>query len=179
MRSTTTSLTTFAAFSYGGKPTAPHGLVLFLQGICLFPNSSNNSPIHPNPLSPRRLLPHLSVVVTKMEFFIRHQYYPSKNSLTWTLDYSRQSDIDDSCGFWYVIPHPSKPNWTRVYYSVEVSMFDWVPKVVIDILSKKALTEATGWVKKHSEVRERTRESKRQHDDVDITSFDALYQLTV
>lgn len=32
-------------------------------------------------------------------------------------------------------------------------MFDWVPKVVIDILSKKALTEATGWVKKQSEVR--------------------------
>ncbi|GMI19983.1 hypothetical protein TrCOL_g6700 [Triparma columacea] len=95
----------------------------------------------------------LSAMVTQIEFFIRHMYYPSKNSLVWTLDYTRKSDIDDSCGFWYVIPHPTKPNWSRVYYSVEVSMFDWVPKVVIDILSKKALTEATGWVKKQSEVR--------------------------
>ncbi|GMI21256.1 hypothetical protein TrRE_jg5873, partial [Triparma retinervis] len=41
----------------------------------------------------------LSVVVTQMEFFIRHVHYPSKNSLTWTLDYDRKSDIDDSCGF--------------------------------------------------------------------------------
>ena len=30
-------------------------------------------------------------------------------------------------------------------------MFDWVPGIVMDILSKKALTEATGWVKKEAE----------------------------
>mmetsp|Transcript_19116 Transcript_19116/g.35503 ORF Transcript_19116/g.35503 Transcript_19116/m.35503 type:complete len:306 (+) Transcript_19116:62-979(+) len=97
----------------------------------------------------------LSVVVTKMEFFIRHQYYPGKNSLIWTLDYDRNSDIDDSCGFWYVVPHPSNLSASRVFYSVEVSMFDWVPGIVMDILSKKALTEATGWVKKESEKKAR------------------------
>lgn len=83
----------------------------------------------------------LSVVVTKMEFFIRHIYYPGKNSLVWTLDYDRNSDIDDSCGFWYVVPHPTRKGASRVFYSVEVSMFDWVPGIVMDILSKKVSGE--------------------------------------
>jgi len=89
----------------------------------------------------------------KLEFFIKHQYQPELNSLTWTLDYSKKSDFDDSCGYWYVIPHPNNPNWTRVYYSVEVSMFDWVPKFAVQFMSTKALVDATAWVKKFSELK--------------------------
>ena len=37
--------------------------------------------------------------VLKLEFFIKHLYYPELNSLTWTLDYSKKSDFNDSCGF--------------------------------------------------------------------------------
>lgn len=88
----------------------------------------------------------------KLQFYIKHEYQPQQNSLTWTLDYSKKSDFNDSCGYWYVIPHPDNPQWTRVYYSVEVSMFDWVPKFVVNFMSKQALTEATGWVKKYSEL---------------------------
>jgi hypothetical protein len=90
--------------------------------------------------------------MVKLQFFIKHEYEPKLNSLTWTLDYSKQSDFDDSCGYWYIVPHPDNPNWTRVYYSVEVSMFDWVPKFVVQFMSNKALTDATGWVKKFSEL---------------------------
>jgi hypothetical protein len=90
--------------------------------------------------------------MVKLQFFVQHEYYPNLNSLTWTLDYSKKSDFDDSCGYWYVIPHPTKQDWTRVYYSVEVSMFDWVPKFVVQFMSKQALTEATGWVRKFSEL---------------------------
>jgi hypothetical protein len=86
----------------------------------------------------------------KLEFFIKHMYYPELNSLTWTLDYSKKSDFNDSCGFWYVVPHPDDEYRTRLYYSVEISMFDWVPKFVVDFMSTKALTDATGWVKKYS-----------------------------
>ena len=88
----------------------------------------------------------------KLEFFIKHKYYPSLNSLTWTLDYDKSSDFNDSCGYWYVIPHPHDVRRTRVYYSVEVSMFDWIPKFVADFTSSKALTGATAWVKKFSEL---------------------------
>ncbi len=114
---------------------------------------SKNYKVEGSARSTRTIFTHmkLSVVVTKIEFFIRHKYYPSKNSLVWTLDYNRASDLDDSCGFWYTEAHPTKPGWTRLYYSVEVAVFDWVPGVVMDILSKKALTEATGWVKRYSE----------------------------
>jgi len=87
----------------------------------------------------------------KLEFFIKHMYYKSENSMTWTLDYTRKSDLDDSCGFWYLMPHPENPKWTRVFYSVEISLFDWVPKFVVDFMSTKALTDATAWVKKFSE----------------------------
>lgn len=90
--------------------------------------------------------------VLKLEFFIKHLYYPELHSLTWTLDYSKKSDFNDSCGFWYVVPHPEDDFRTRLFYSVEVSMFDWVPKFVVDFMSTKALTDATGWVKKFSEL---------------------------
>mmetsp|Transcript_15594 Transcript_15594/g.22984 ORF Transcript_15594/g.22984 Transcript_15594/m.22984 type:complete len:280 (-) Transcript_15594:235-1074(-) len=89
----------------------------------------------------------------KLEFFIKHEHQPELNSLTWTLDYSKKSDFDDSCGYWYVISHPDNPNWTRVYYSVEVSMFDWVPKFAVNFMSTKALVDATAWVKKFSELK--------------------------
>lgn len=90
----------------------------------------------------------------KLEFFVRHFLHISHhNSLTWTLDYTKESDFDDSCGYWYCIPHPDDPEErTRLYYSVQVSMFDWVPSFVVDFMSKKALTDATAWVKKYSEI---------------------------
>jgi len=88
--------------------------------------------------------------VLKLEFFIKHLYYPELHSLTWTLDYTKKSDFNDSCGFWYVVPHPEDEFRTRLFYSVEVSMFDWVPKFVVDFMSTKALTDATAWVKKYS-----------------------------
>lgn len=90
----------------------------------------------------------------KLEFFVRHFLYIQQHkSLTWTLDYTKESDFDDSCGYWYIIPHPDDPETrTRLYYSVQVGMFDWVPKFVVDFMSSKALTDATAWVKKYSEL---------------------------
>ena len=90
----------------------------------------------------------------KLEFFVRHfLHIHHHKSLTWTLDYTKESDFDDSCGYWYCVPHPDDPDErTRLYYSVQVSMFDWVPAFVVDFMSKKALTDATAWVKKYSEM---------------------------
>jgi len=103
----------------------------------------------------------------KLEFFIKHLYYPALNSLTWTLDYTKTSDFDDSCGYWYVIPHPDNSKMTRVYYSVQVSMFDWVPKFVVDFMSSKALTDATGWVKKFSEIEAQKKGISMEPDEAD------------
>jgi len=103
----------------------------------------------------------------KLEFFVKHLYFPDLDSLTWTLDYSKLSDFDDSCGYWYIVPHPEKPGWTRIFYSVEVGMYDWVPKFVTDFMSNKALTDATGWLKKYSEI-----EALKQHSASSSTTSD-------
>ncbi len=85
------------------------------------------------------------------EYYIDHVYRPDRGYMTWTLDYDRQSDLDDSVGYWFVEPHPSKQGWTRVYYSVELALKKQMPEFIIEIATKKGLKEATGWVKREAE----------------------------
>lgn len=94
----------------------------------------------------------LSVMGIGVEYFVKHQYTPGSNHLTWTLDYSRQSDLDDSVGYWRVTPHPSDPNRTRLEYSVDVRFKGWIPGFVQNYISSKGLTNAVAWVKKQSEA---------------------------
>ena len=93
----------------------------------------------------------ISAVMMNVEYFIDHVYRPSEGYMTWTLDYSRESDLDDSVGFWRVEPIPNKPGWTRLFYSVEVRLKGWVPSIVEDMIATKGLPKATGWVKRESE----------------------------
>jgi len=88
----------------------------------------------------------------KVEYYIVHTYRPDEGYMTWTLDYSRESDLDDSVGFWRVIPVEDKPGWTRVYYSVDVRLKGWVPGFIESMLAKNGLTKATAWVKRESEI---------------------------
>lgn len=87
----------------------------------------------------------------KVEYFIDHVYRPADGLMTWTLDYSRESDLEDSVGFWRVLPHPEKPGWSRVYYSVDVRLRGWVPGFIETMIAKKGLIQATEWVKRESE----------------------------
>jgi len=87
-----------------------------------------------------------------VEYFIKHTYKPKEGYMTWTLDYSKKSELDDSVGYWYVVKHPTKAGWTRVYYSVDVRVGDWVPSFIENIIAKKGLEKATAWVKKESEA---------------------------
>jgi len=93
----------------------------------------------------------ISAVMMNVEYYIDHVYHPSEGYMTWTLDYLRESDLDDSVGFWRVEPIPNKPGWTRLFYSVEVRLKGWVPGIVEDMIAKKGLPKATGWVKRESE----------------------------
>ena len=96
----------------------------------------------------------LNAAWLKFEGFFHHTYYPSLQSVTWTLDYTRFSDFVDSVGYWYVAKHPDHPETaSRVFYSINVIPGEWVPQMVVDILQKKALTDATAWVKVESEKR--------------------------
>ncbi len=92
----------------------------------------------------------LSVMGIGVEYYIKHDYQPSQGYMTWTLDYSRLSDLDDSVGYWRVTSVSSTV--TRVEYSVDIRFKGWIPGFVQDMISSKGLTTATSWVKKQSEL---------------------------
>jgi len=93
----------------------------------------------------------LSVAMMDVIYYIDHHHQPSKGYLTWHLDYSRESDIDDSTGYWLVYPTPGYEGWTRVEYTVDLRLKGWVPGIVENMLAKKGLVMATSWVKKQAE----------------------------
>lgn len=89
----------------------------------------------------------LKVLGKSVEYFIDHERRPDLGYVTWQLDYSRTSDIDDSTGYWLVYPSPDRAGYTRVEYTVDLRLKGWVPGVVEDMLANKGLEKATGWVK--------------------------------
>jgi ribosome-associated toxin RatA of RatAB toxin-antitoxin module len=91
----------------------------------------------------------LSVMGMSVEYYIKHTLNKAAGYMTWTLDYSRQSDLDDSVGFWRVTALSSAK--TRVEYSVEIRFKSWIPGFVADMIRSQGLTSATSWVKKQSE----------------------------
>lgn len=87
-----------------------------------------------------------------VEYYVHHVYRPDKGYLTWTLDYDRLSDLDDSVGYWRVTPLTTTPPRSRLEYSVDIRFKGWVPGFMADMISEDGLTNATAWVKKQSEA---------------------------
>lgn len=88
----------------------------------------------------------------RFEYFIDHVYRPEQGYMTWTLDYSRLSDLDDSVGYWFVETHPTKDGWSRLYYSVDLRTKKQFPEFIQDMVTRRGLHEATEWVKRESEA---------------------------
>jgi hypothetical protein len=87
-----------------------------------------------------------------VEYFIDHVVRTDQGWATWTLDYTRESDLDDSVGYWRVDALADRPGWSRVTYSVDVKLRGWVPGFVESMLSRSGLTKATAWVKREAEA---------------------------
>lgn len=94
----------------------------------------------------------ISVVGFEYEYFIRHRFRPEDGYVTWTLDYSRESDLDDSVGYWAVTPHPEKPGWSRLFYGIDMRTRGYMPGFVRDLIAKRGLEDATEWVKREAEA---------------------------
>jgi ribosome-associated toxin RatA of RatAB toxin-antitoxin module len=88
-----------------------------------------------------------------IEYFIHHRIDMAGRWLTWTLDYGRESDLDDSVGFWRVSPVEGAADKAQVEYSVDIAIKGWVPGFVRSILVDNGLKQATSWVKVQSEQR--------------------------
>lgn len=68
----------------------------------------------------------------------------AQHCMTFQLDYSKQSDLDDSVGYWFV--QPRRRDSCRVFYSCETKLRGWVPAPVYALLIKAALKQTTTWV---------------------------------
>jgi len=95
----------------------------------------------------------LNATVSKIEYYIYHKVDKRRGLVTWTLDYSRESDLDDSVGYWLAYRSPDDPKKTRLEYSVDLRLKGWVPGFVEKLLADQGLEDATKWVKKQSESR--------------------------
>ena len=88
----------------------------------------------------------------EMEYFIKHMVSADGEWITWTLDYSRLSDLDDSVGVWRVVPLASDPTKSRVEYSVDLKVSSYVPDFVKSYLLDDGIKSATQWVKTQAET---------------------------
>ena len=94
----------------------------------------------------------VGISLVSFSYFLKLNYHAAYNTYTWHLDYSKASDMDDNIGHWQALPHPTKgPEYSRVMYSSEVKLFNWMPEFVVTFLTKGALVSSTTWVKKESE----------------------------
>lgn len=93
----------------------------------------------------------ISAMAVGIDYFISHNLNEKERYLTWTLDYSKKSDLDDSVGYWKVDEVPGKPDQARVTYSVDIQIKGWVPGFIRTIIVDSGLKKATSWVKKYSE----------------------------
>jgi ribosome-associated toxin RatA of RatAB toxin-antitoxin module len=96
-----------------------------------------------------------------VEYFIDHHYPTEKGWGTWTLDYDRKSDLDDSVGYWRVSPLKDDPSKSRVEYSVDLKISGWVPGFIRNLLVNDGLKEATSWVRVQAEKRAKSRTASK------------------
>jgi hypothetical protein len=93
----------------------------------------------------------LSLFPYQYESYYDHKYFPRESSLTWTLDYDKTSDFEDVSGHWHVEEHPELPQVSRVFYACDIKLNASVPGPILSYISKQALKQATGWVKREAE----------------------------
>jgi len=74
----------------------------------------------------------------------------SEGWMSWTLDYSRKSDVQDMIGYWRVEQVSLNPPRTRLDYSTQMKARG-VPSWLVKLLTKKSLKDGTRWVKERSE----------------------------
>jgi len=90
----------------------------------------------------------LALLGYRLSYYLETRYEPRSNSMTFRLDYSRNSDIDDTVGYWHVAPLNKADGSThsRVTYSAALTLKGWFPKPVVDILFATTIGRATSWV---------------------------------
>ena len=81
-----------------------------------------------------------AVGLFKLQYYVEHHFEPLQQSMTWTLDYSRRSDLFDSVGYWHV---EAIGKGSRVYYTQDTLLPSWIPATVRSTFTRVAMSAAT------------------------------------
>ncbi len=85
-----------------------------------------------------------------LTYYVRHRYDTVARVGTWTLDYSKESDLDDSIGFWRVSPMPGVPGRSLVEHSTHVALKTAMPGFLRSWIADNSLRSTGDWVRKHA-----------------------------
>ncbi len=86
-----------------------------------------------------------------------HEYPESDRQWgSWRLDYDYRSDLDDSVGFWRVMPVAGKQQQSDVIYSADLKLRGFFSFLFESALVESSLKDATQWVKIQAEARARS-----------------------
>ena len=91
-----------------------------------------------------------SVFGIKFGLYTVNHIFRDQGYMTWELDYSRKSDVDDMTGYWLVEELQAEPPITRLQYSTEM-MLSGVPDMLVRYLTRESLVDGTAWVKRVAE----------------------------
>lgn len=86
----------------------------------------------------------------KFGVYTKNTVHRDKGYMTWTLDYDKNSDLNDSVGYWRVEQISVTPPVTVVEYHSKVKVGN-MPVIVEKFLRNEALLKGTSWVKKQAE----------------------------
>ena len=92
-----------------------------------------------------------SVMGIRFGQYTRNSVHRDEGYMSWTLDYSRLSDVEDMIGYWRLEQISSNPAVTRLEYGTEL-MVGQVPGFLVGFLTRDALRSGTAWVKEYSEA---------------------------
>ena len=93
-----------------------------------------------------------SILGFKSRIFTKNTVRKDLGYMSWNLDYDRKSDVNDLVGYWRVEPVQERPGTTRLEHSNSV-MIKGVPGFLVNYMTRDALSEGTGWVKREAEKR--------------------------
>ena len=85
-----------------------------------------------------------------LTYYVRHRYDAVRREGTWTLDYTKESDLDDSIGYWRVTPIPGSPGRSLVEHSTHVALTTAMPGFLRAWIADTSLRSTGTWVRKHA-----------------------------
>lgn len=95
--------------------------------------------------------------IGEIEYHVRHVYPGAATGWgTWTLDYRRRSDLDDTVGFWRVLPVAGKPENADVIYSTRVRLEGGLTRWLGNWLLEDTLHAVTAGLKARAESMRRS-----------------------